>query len=226
MDRAVAEWLAAPVSQQTCCQQNCYIIRLCAGSSKWLVPRGSTERFFGRQVDLELLTERVHRGSHTLLTAARRMGKTSLVHELLRQLRETGEFETFYVDLEAAEDHRHAVAEIGSCCASTVGVGDRISRILGGALERVDELSVFDLSVKLRARIDEGNWQHRADEIFDGIASCERPVVLAIDELPVLVNRLLLLHHPRAKSKNRPVPQLASEECPGAPRQGGPCPDR
>ena len=149
------------------------------------------DRFFGRQVDLELLKERVHRGSHTLLTAARRMGKTSLVHELLRQLGESGAFETFYLDLEAAEDHRHAVAEIGSCCASTVGVGDWISRILGGALERVDQLSVFDLTVKLRARIDEGNWQHRADEIFDGIASCDRPVVLAIDELPVLVNRLL-----------------------------------
>ena len=149
------------------------------------------ERFFGRQVDLELLTERVRRGSHTLLTAARRMGKTSLVRELLRQLRETGDFETFYVDLEAAEDHRHAVAEIGSCCASTEGVGDWISRILGRALERVDELSVFDLSVKLRARIDDGNWQHRADEIFDGIASCGRPAALAIDELPILVNRLL-----------------------------------
>ena len=149
------------------------------------------ERFFGRQVDLELLTERIGRGSHTLLTAARRMGKTSLVRELLRQLRETGHFETFYVDLEAAEDHRHAVAEIGSCCASTEGVGARISKILGGALERVDELSVFDLSVKLRARIDDGNWQHQADEIFDGIASCGRPAVLAIDELPILVNRLL-----------------------------------
>lgn len=149
------------------------------------------ERFFGRQVALELLTERVHRGSPTLLTAARRMGKTSLVRELLRQLRETGDFETFYVDLEAAEDHRHAVAEIGSCCASTVGVADRISRILGRALERVDELSVFDLSVKLRARIDDGNWQHQADEIFDGIASCDKPAVLAIDELPILVNRLL-----------------------------------
>lgn len=149
------------------------------------------ERFFGRQVDLELLTERVRRGSHTLLTAARRMGKTSLVRELLRQLRETGDFETFYVDLEAADDHRHAVAEIGSCCASTKGVGDRISRVLGEALERVDELSVFDLSVKLRARIDDGNWQHQADEIFDGIASCGRPAVLAIDELPILVNRLL-----------------------------------
>ena len=93
--------------------------------------------------------------------------------------------------LRRPEDHRHAVAEIGSCCASTVGVGDRISRILDGALERVDELSVFDLSVKLRARIDDGNWQHQADEIFDGIASCDRPAVLAIDELPILVNRLL-----------------------------------
>ncbi len=149
------------------------------------------ERFLGCQVDPELLTERVRRGSHTLLVADRRMGKTSLVRESLRQLRETGHFDTFYVDVEAAEDHRHAVAEIGSCCPGTEGMKARVSRILGGALERVDELSVFDLSVKLRARIDDSNWQHRADEAFEGIASYGRPAVLAIDELPILVNRLL-----------------------------------
>ena len=152
------------------------------------------ERFFGREVDLALLTERVHRGSHTLLTAARRMGKTSLVRELLRRLRESDDFETFYVDLEAAEDHRHAVAEIGSRCAGTGSVRSRVTRILGETLGRVEKLSVFDLTVQLRARIDDGNWQYQADELLEGIASCDRPAVLAIDELPILVNRLLRGH--------------------------------
>ena len=40
------------------------------------------ERFFDREGELAVLTERVRNGTHTLLTAQRRMGKTSLVREL------------------------------------------------------------------------------------------------------------------------------------------------
>ncbi len=36
-----------------------------------------------------------------------------------------------------------------------------------------------------------GNWQRRGDEVFAALAGNERPVVLAIDELPILVDRLL-----------------------------------
>ena len=41
------------------------------------------DRFFDREVELASLSERVGDGVHTLLTAQRRMGKTSLVRELL-----------------------------------------------------------------------------------------------------------------------------------------------
>ena len=55
-----------------------------------LVPGGSNwvygDRFFDREVEIEALRERVENGTHTLLTAQRRMGKTSLVRELLRRL--------------------------------------------------------------------------------------------------------------------------------------------
>ena len=44
------------------------------------------DQFFDREVELEALGERVRDGTHTLLTAQRRMGKTSLVRELLRRL--------------------------------------------------------------------------------------------------------------------------------------------
>ena len=39
-------------------------------------------RFFDREAELAELAERVRNGAHTLLTAQRRMGKTSLVREL------------------------------------------------------------------------------------------------------------------------------------------------
>ena len=48
------------------------------------------DRFFNRDAELEALTERVKDGTHTLLTAQRRMGKTSLVRELLRRPKERG----------------------------------------------------------------------------------------------------------------------------------------
>ena len=41
------------------------------------------DRFFNWEVELEALSERVRDGTHTLLAGQRRMGKTSLVRELL-----------------------------------------------------------------------------------------------------------------------------------------------
>ena len=57
--------------------------------------------------------------------------------------------------------------------------------------DRVDTLSVSDIQVKLRAGIDTGNWRQKGDEVFSALAGHDRRVVLAIDELPILVNRLL-----------------------------------
>ena len=49
------------------------------------------DRFFDREADIAELEARIRDGTHTLLTAQRRMGKTSLVRELLRRLREADE---------------------------------------------------------------------------------------------------------------------------------------
>ena len=65
-------------------------------SSNWV----DGDRFFDREAELQLLRERVGNGTHTLLTAQRRMGKTSLVRELLRRLDEDGEMATVFVDWE------------------------------------------------------------------------------------------------------------------------------
>ena len=70
------------------------------------------DRFYDREADLAALTERVRDGIHTLLTAQRRMGKTSLVRELLRVLAERGEVQPIFVDLEAASNAEDAIAEI------------------------------------------------------------------------------------------------------------------
>ena len=161
------------------------------GGSNWV----EGDRFFDRELELEALEERVRDGTHTLLTAQRRMGKTSLVRELLQRLTQTGDFEAVFVDLEAAMDPADVIAEIGARSKRVGGAWERIKsdfvNVLQGFGDRIEEVSVSDLRVKLRAGIDAGNWSQRGDAIFAALAASERPVVLAIDELPILVNRLL-----------------------------------
>ena len=164
---------------------------LTKGGSNWV----DGDRFFDREFDLQALEERVRDGTHTLLTAQRRMGKTSLVRELLRILRESGGFDTVFVDLEAAADPADAIAEIGVQTRPLRGAWDRIkggfANLLQDVGERFEELAVADIKVKLRAGIDAGNWPQRGDAVFAALASSDRPVVLALDELPILINRLL-----------------------------------
>ena len=153
------------------------------------------DRFFDREAEIEALMERVRDGTHTLLTAQRRMGKTSLVRELLRRLNEEGEFATVFVDLEGANDAADAVAEIAIQAKPVQKAWDRIAsgfaNRLGDVLSHVEEVGFADLRVKLRAGIDAGSWQSSGDQIFEALAASDKPVVLAIDELPILVNRLV-----------------------------------
>ena len=173
------------------------------GGSNWV----DGDRFFDREADLEALLERVRDGNHTLLTAQRRMGKSSLVRELRRRLRESGEMDTVFVDLEAAMDPADAIAEIGIQARPLDKAWDRIkggfANFLQDAGDRLEELAVADIKVKLRAGIDAGNWQQRGDAVFAALASTDRQVVLALDELPILVNRLLKDDQDRITSEGR-----------------------
>ena len=173
-----------------------------AGSS-WV----EGKRFFDREVELEELAARVREGTHTLLTAQRRMGKTSVIRELLRRLEDEGYFETIFVDLEDAFEPADAVAEIGVQSRSVQGAWHRVksgfTNVLREVGDRVDTLAISDVHVKLRAGIDAGNWRQRGDTVFAALAGSDRPMVLAIDELPILVNRLLKGHDYRITPERR-----------------------
>ena len=164
-------------------------------------------RFFDRDGELDVLTERVQNGTHTLLTAQRRMGKTSLVRELLRRLKEEGRFETVFVDLEDVRTAADAVVEIGVESRHVHGAWNRIKagfgNVLRGVEDRVDSLAIGEMRVKLRAGIDPGTWRQKGDEVCAALAKNERPVVLAIDELPILVNRMLKDHDYRITAQGK-----------------------
>ena len=159
------------------------------------------DRFFDREAELDVLTARVQNGTHTLLTAQRRMGKTSLVRELLRRLAVEGRFETVFVDLEDVRTAADAVVEIGVESRHVQGAWDRIKagfvNVLHEVDDRLDTLTVGEVRAKLRAGIDPGSWRQKGDAVCAALAKNERPVVLALDELPILVNRMLKDHDHR-----------------------------
>ena len=151
------------------------------------------DRFFDREAELEALSERVREGTHTLLTAQRRMGKTSLVRELLRRLKHGGQCDTIFVDLEAAASPADAVAEIAFQSRASLDTWGQIQRLFANVLPKAEiggTVPGTDLKVKLRAGVDAGNWRYKGDRVFAALARGGQ-VVLALDELPILVNRLL-----------------------------------
>ena len=149
------------------------------------------ERFFDREAELAVLTDRVRNGTHTLLTAQRRMGKTSLVRELLRRLKDEGRFRTVFVDLEDARTAADAVVEIAVQSRPEQRTWYRIKSRLREIRGWIDTVAVTVLRVKLRAGVDAGNWRQKGNEVLAALADHDLPVVLAIDELPILVNRML-----------------------------------
>lgn len=115
-----------------------------AQESRFQLSRG--REILDREVEIESLMERILDGNHALLTAQRRMGKTSVVRELLCRLDEEGEYETIFVDLEAAEDGGDAITEIAFQAKSIQGVWPGIlshfSNFVQGIGNRVEAVSL------------------------------------------------------------------------------------
>lgn len=158
----------------------------------------SGEQFFDREVEIQDLIERIHDGTHTLITAPRRMGKTSLVREVLNRLEPDGTVESIFVDLEAAKTAPQAIAEIADCSKSVVGVwrhrGSAFAAWISNRAERLTAIRVPKFGLELRTVIDSFTWRRRGDKLFARLATPRENdvrVVLALDELPIFLGRLL-----------------------------------
>lgn len=149
------------------------------------------DRFFDRAADLQALERRVDNRAHTLLTAQRRMGKTSLIRELFRRFEESGKYRGVFVDLEAARNPEDAVTEVAVQCRNRQGIWRHVRRIFGDVAASIDEVTIANLRIGIRSQVDAGNWAQRGDELFEILAKSDQPTVLAIDELPMLVTAIL-----------------------------------
>jgi hypothetical protein len=143
------------------------------------------DQFWGRETDLKIFISRIDSGAHSLLTAQRRMGKTSLMKETARQLQ--GRYLCLFVDLQKCASAPDAVVELELAVNPYQSMW---KKVLGRIAENVEGLNLGEIGIKLRAALT-GEWQRRGDELFAVLADSERPVLLLVDEAPILVNRIL-----------------------------------
>lgn len=151
----------------------------------------SGDDFFDRKVDLENLGRLVQAGNHVLLTGQRRMGKTSIVRELGRQLESEG-WIFLFADVEGATCPEDAIAGIAEAAHAVRSIAKRFANATGRWFrENFDEVSALDFRVKFRATLDSTSWRRHGAQLFHDCAVQETPVLMAIDELPIFLKRML-----------------------------------
>lgn len=151
------------------------------------------DEFWDREADIELFLERIEAGGHLLLVAQRRMGKTSLMREVARRLE--GDYTCLFVDLQKAKGGPDAVVELGLAVHPHKSLWQKARGALGSActtaLDRIEKIGGDDIAVTLRAGVTAGDWASKADRLLAIIAAGGKPVLLLLDEVPIMVNRLL-----------------------------------
>jgi hypothetical protein len=151
------------------------------------------DRFWDREKDIELFIEKIEEGAHILLVAQRRMGKTSLMAEAAKRL--NGKYVTLFVDLQKARSGADTVAEMSICVRPYASLWEKtkelFTNIIDKVVEKVDRIQRGELAIVLRAGISEGNWTDKGDQLFEVLADSDKPVVIFMDEVPILINYLL-----------------------------------
>ncbi len=151
------------------------------------------DRFWNRKQDIELFIKKIDEGAHLLLVAQRRMGKTSLMREVKRQLDDR--YTCLFVDLQKSSDASDSIVELSLAIRPHDTLWNKakdvFANVIGKITDTIEQLSYGELGISLRAGLTSGNWQDKGDQLFSILADSEKPVLLLIDEVPLMVNRML-----------------------------------
>lgn len=152
--------------------------------------------FFGRSDEITHLVGVLESGNHVLLVGPRRVGKSSLVAEVSRQLTAKG-WTAVNVDVQHVADEAAFLTEIHEAIRNTnlqlpllAQAKDVLHRF--GKLLRGTKVSVGETALE----VSEGpaDWESAATSLKSLIATlpdAQRRVMIAIDELPIFLTKLM-----------------------------------
>jgi hypothetical protein len=156
-------------------------------------PVEGEDRFWNREVDLRLLTARLDEGNHVLLVAQRRMGKTSILREIARRLRDR--YTCLFVDVQKHESPADVIAAIGGATRQHANIWQRTKATFGNIVkaagDKIDSLQISEVTVHLRAGMAGDDWRAKGDALFEALAQVDSGTILMLDEVPILINRML-----------------------------------
>ena len=150
----------------------------------------SGDDFFNRDKELQVLEMQVCDGNHVLLTGQRRMGKTSVTRELGRRLERKG-WVFLYTDVEGATSAEDVIAALAEAAQLVPIASRRATMQRWFEHVRMEELSASDFRVEVRAGLNRGSWKRHGEQLIHDCAVHGKNVLLVIDELPILLKRML-----------------------------------
>lgn len=164
--------------------------KLIQAHGNWVAGEG---RFWNRTHELAHFIQALEEGACLYMTAQRRIGKTSLMREAARRLEDR--FICLHIDLQKARAPEDLIVELSKATRPHQNLWRKTRSVFGNifsqASNAIDEIQVDEVTLKIREGLVGGNWQAKGDRLLDELAQSERPVILFMDEVPILVNRLL-----------------------------------
>ncbi|MCG8605334.1 ATP-binding protein, partial [bacterium] len=156
----------------------------------WVV---GPDKFWDREFEISSLIEYLNEGANILLVAQRRIGKTSLMREVSRRI--GNNFVCLHLDLQNCFKAEDFVVELSTATHRFQSLWEKTKSVFGNVFdktaERIDSLQIEELKIKIRDGLVDANWEIKANRLFEILSNVEKPVVVFMDEIPILVNRIL-----------------------------------
>ena len=149
----------------------------------------SGDQFVGREADIARLRRLTDHGDNVLISAMRRVGKTSLMREIIRRI--GPDRRCIFVDVEHCDTLTDAIALLAAETRTHQKTFDRVVESFRDFVGAPKKLQIAELSVEFRDRIGAA-WREKGDRILAAIAEgAPPPAVICVDELPILLSRIL-----------------------------------
>ena len=137
------------------------------------------------------LRELIDEGNNILIIAPRRVGKTSLVRETFRRMEDRERDYLLFVDVQHCSTPQDVIVSLSLAIQPYKHLWDRVTDTFKIFFKQLESVIIFDnLEIKLREGLT-GDWQAKGQKILHNLAQADRPLTICLDELPIMLTRLL-----------------------------------